>query len=204
MLAEFGKPERLTLWTRTAMAELSHSISRDLQEKKIFAWLSRLRQPEEIYVRTLYTLFIASQEELPHIVSGATPNGMMGYYRQVNKLVFEGRGLLDTAQSGLTMGTFKPVDTLHAGAHASFAALMTCIGLARHPEFLPAPEKYIEHVGKYCQYLDYMHGMFMSGKSKQDVLAGVINLHRPPSYWQAQQAKAKCSAATSASAPPKE
>jgi len=38
------------------MAELSQSICRDLAEKKIFAWISRLRPPEEIYIRTLYAL----------------------------------------------------------------------------------------------------------------------------------------------------
>jgi hypothetical protein len=196
MLAEFGSPEKLTLWTRIAMAEISQSICRDLQEKKIFAWLSRLRQPEEIYVRTLYTLFIATKEELPHIVSGDTPNGMMGYYKPVNKLVFEDRGLLDATQPGLTVGSFKAVDALHAGAHGSFSAIMTCIGLAHHPEALPSPDKYIEHVGKYCTYLNYMHEMFKGGKSKQDVLAGVISLHNPASYWAEQQAKIKAATAS--------
>jgi hypothetical protein len=86
MLAEFGSPEKLKLWMRTAMAELSQSICRDLQEKKIFAWLSRLRQPEEIYVRTLYTLFIATKEELPHIVSGGTPNRIIATLRQLHDL----------------------------------------------------------------------------------------------------------------------
>jgi hypothetical protein len=151
---------------------------------------------EEIYVRTLYTLFIATKEELPHIVSGDTPNGMMGYYKPVNKLVFEGRGLLDATQPGLTVGSFKPVDALHAGAHGSFSAIMTCIGLAHHPEALPSPDKYIEHVGKYCTYLNYMQEMFKGGKSKQDVLAGVISLDKPASYWAEQQAKIKAATAT--------
>ena len=179
------------------MAELSQSICRDLAEKKLFAWISRLRQPEEIYIRTLYTLFIATKEELPHIISGETPNGMMGYYKQVNTLVFEGRGLLDAPQPGLTIGSFKPVETLHAGAHGSISAFMTWIGLANHPEMLPAPDKYIEHLGKYCNYLDYMHQMFKAGKTKQDVLTAVINLHRPSSYWQAQQTQTRLSAAAS-------
>ncbi len=127
----------------------------------------------------------------------------MGYYKQVNTLVFEGRGLLDAAQPGLTVGSFKPVEALHAGAHGSISAFMTCIGLANHPEMLPAPDKYIEHLGKYCKYLDYMHQMFKGGKAKQDVLTGVINLHRPASYWQAQQVKAKMSATAPPSDPPK-
>jgi hypothetical protein len=64
------------------------------------------------------------------------------------------------------------------GAHVSFRAFMTCIGLARNPQNLPSPDEYCEHLARYCKYLDYMHGMFKSGKEKKDVLAGLINLHR--------------------------
>ena len=79
---------------RSAIAELGRSISRDLAEGKYFAWFTRMRQPEELYVRTVYALFIATEKELHHIISGETPNGLAGYYRAVNKIVFEGRGLL--------------------------------------------------------------------------------------------------------------
>jgi len=52
--------------------------------------------------------------------------------------------------------------------------------LIQHPEYLPAglAERYDEHLRKYCAYLKYMEGMFKAGKSKQDVLAGVRNLHK--------------------------
>lgn len=124
LILEFAPPEKMTLWARTAMAELSESICRDLVAKKVFAWHSRLRQPEELYIRTL-----------------------------------------------------------NDGAHASFRAFMTCIGLARNPEYLPSPDKYCEHLVTYCKYLDYMHNMFKSGKAKEDVLSGVKNLHKPASHW---------------------
>lgn len=72
---------------------------------------------------------------------------------------------------------------LNDGAHVSYAAFMTCIGLAQNPSNLPPAEVYRKHLTTYCDYLNYMHNMFKAGKDKKHVLAGVINLHRPPSYW---------------------
>jgi hypothetical protein len=166
------------------MAELGHSICRDLTDKKLFAFFTRMRQPEELYIRTLYALFVAPSAELPHLVSGAMPNGLSNMYRQVNATVLGGRGLLLNEQPGLRQGTFKPVDTLNDGAHASFRAMMTCIGWSRHPEQVPAPDAYCKHIERYCAYLNYMYEMFQAGKDRQHVLAGVQNLHKPASAWQ--------------------
>ena len=185
LILTFAPPQQMTLWARAAMAELSESICRDLMAKKVFAWHSRLRQPEELYIRTLYVLFIATEKELPHILSRDMPNGLSRLYEQVNKVVFQGRGLLQVSQPGVLYGTFKPIDMLNEGTHASFRAFMTCIGLARNPENLPSPDEYCKHLAAYCKYLDYMHGMFKAGKEKKDVLAGLINLHRPASHWKA-------------------
>lgn len=66
--------------------------------------------------------------------------------------------------------------------------------MKKNPEYLPSPEAYVKHLVTYCKYLDYMEGMFNAGKEKKHVLDGVINLHRPASYWQEQQAKAKAAA----------
>jgi hypothetical protein len=141
MITEFSPPDKMTFWVLAAMSELGQSIARDFAEKKYFAWHARLRQPEEMYVRTLYSLFIASEKELHHIFSGDMPNGFSNYYKQVNELVFEGRGLLLTSQPGLTYGTFKPMETLHDGAHVSFRAFMTCIGFKKHPGGCPRPRR---------------------------------------------------------------
>jgi hypothetical protein len=140
---------------------------------------TRVRQPEELYIRTLYALFVAADEELPHILSGATPNGLFNLYREVNRVVFEGRGLLLVPQAGQSLGTFTPIDTLHDGAHASFRSFLTCIGWIRSPEHILSPDRYCKHLTTYCDYLNYMHEAFKAGKAKQDVLAGVRNLHRP-------------------------
>ncbi len=117
LIAEFGPPDKLAGWVLAAMAELRESIMKDLTEKRIFAWHTRLRQPEELYIRALYLLFIAGEQEKHHILSGDTPNGLSGLYAKVNKEVFEGRGLLQTERSGLTYGSFTPMDTLNDGAH---------------------------------------------------------------------------------------
>ena len=188
LICEFAPPDKMTFWVLHAMAELRDSICGDLADRRIFAWYTRLRQPEELYIRTLYALFIAGEKELHHILSGDMPNGLSGLYSKVNAVVFEGRGPLQVVQPGLSYGTFTPTDTLNDGAHVAFPAFMNSIGIARHPEYL-APDflqKYFKHLTTYCKYLDYMHGMFKAGKNRKDVLSGVINLHRPAAYWNEQ------------------
>lgn len=142
-----------------------------------------MRQVEELYVKTLYALFVATPAELPHILSGELPNSFAPLYDAVNATVFEGRGLLRESQPGLTSGTFTPMETLHDGAHASFKAMLTCIGLVRNPEYSASPGKHAQHVARYCDYLNYMHGAFKAGKQKHEVLEGLKNLHRPASHW---------------------
>jgi len=191
IIAEFALPEKMAAWVCAAMSELGQSISRDLAEGKWFAWHSRLRQPEEMYIRTLYAIFIADEKELHHILSGDTPNGLSGYYKAVNECILEGRGLLLVDQPGLTQGTFKPIETLHDGAHVSFKAFLTCIGFVKNPQYRPSAEAYTKHLVTYCRYLTYMRDMFKAGKSKQDVLDGLRNLHKPAEHWKEQQAKVK-------------
>lgn len=182
LMIAFAPPAEMTKWTHVAMAELAESVCRDLENKKVFAFHTRVRQPEELYIRTLYTLFVATDKEIPHILSGATPNGLPHLYREVNRVVYEDRGLLLVQQPGQSYGTFAPMDTLHDGAHASFRSFLTCIGWMRKPENIPSLERYCQHLKRYCDNLNYMHEMFKAGKRKEDVLAGIKNLHRP---WQA-------------------
>ncbi|HKM83377.1 MAG TPA: hypothetical protein VJY15_20760 [Candidatus Acidoferrum sp.] len=179
LMIAFAPPTEMTKWTLVAMTELAQSICRDLENKKVFAFHTRIRQPEELYIRTLYTLFVATDKEIPHILSGAAPNGLSHLYDEVNRVVFEGRGLLRVQQPGQSYGTFAPIDTLHDGAHVSYRSFLTCMGWTLKPENIPSPEKYCQHLKTYCDYLSYMHEMFKSGKRKEDVLAGIKNLHRP-------------------------
>jgi hypothetical protein len=104
----FAPPEQMTFWVLHGMAELRDSIVRDMKDSKLFAWFTRLRQPEELYIRTLYALFIANEQELHHILSGDLPNGLSALYVKVNEVVFEGRGLLRAERPGLNYGSFTP------------------------------------------------------------------------------------------------
>jgi hypothetical protein len=184
LIETFGTPEKMTHWTLAAMVDLRDSIIRDIQDKKIFAWFTRLRQVEELYIRTLYNLFVANEKQLHHSLSGEMPNSYALFYEDVNRVVFGERGRLLADQPDLIAGTtFKAKDVLNDGAHASYSAFLTCIGLVRNPEHQPKPGLYEGHIQKYCTYLNYMHEMFQAGKDKKDVLSGVINLHRPASYW---------------------
>ncbi|HLI63286.1 MAG TPA: hypothetical protein VKV05_07785 [Terriglobales bacterium] len=112
LISTFAAPDKMARWVCAAISELGQSMQRDWTEKKTFAWLSRLRQPEELYIRTLYALFIANEKELHHVISGDPPNGISPLYDKVNEVVFGGRGILTTTQPG----SFKPMEFLHQAA----------------------------------------------------------------------------------------
>jgi hypothetical protein len=181
MIRALASPVDMSLWALRAMAELSESICRDRAENRAFAWYTRLHQPEELYHTTLYALFIASDLELHHLLSGEMPNGFSRLYAGVNEVIYLGRGMLQVEQSGLNQGKFKPTDILNDGAHVSFTAIMNWIGLLQNPQYMQPPEEYYKHLQRYCANLEYIHGMFKAGREKEIVLEGVRNLHRSAS-----------------------
>jgi hypothetical protein len=180
LIKMFAPPAEMASWVCSAIHELAESISRDLEEGRVFAWISRLRQPEELYFRALYAIFIASELELHHIISGAMPNSITPMYKKVNALILEGQGELTSVKPGLMFGTFRPIETLHGGAHTSFSSLFTCISIVHHPDMLPAEymEKYLGHLKTYCSRLNYISGVFKAGKEKEVVLEAIKQLHR--------------------------
>jgi hypothetical protein len=204
MMREFSQPERLTQWSLAAMVDLRDSIIADMEANRVFAWQTRMRQVEEIYIRALYVLFVASDGERPHIFSGATPNSVTVLYRKVNSLVFEGRGDWEILKLGESHGQFTTLEMLHSSGHASFGAILTAISFHRNPEVCQQNEGYIQHLETYCSRLDYMHNMFKAGKSKADVLGSMIAMHRPASYWQAQAEQARAQAQQPPEEPPSE
>ena len=82
------------------------SMAADLTADRRFALLTRSRQQEELYIRALYAMFIATPDEVIHIMSDATPNSFSAMYKRVNQSIFGGKGLLDVVQPGLTYGHF--------------------------------------------------------------------------------------------------
>jgi len=171
-------------WTCASLAELGKSMADDIAAGRHFALVTRTRQPEELYVRALYAMFIADPGEVAHIMSDATPNSFTVMYRKVNKLIFGGKGILEVSQPGLTSGTFTAMGTINSGAHASFSAMLMVVGLVKNPEHLAAftDGKYLDHISLYCSYLDHARRLFAEGKDKAAVLAEMVELHRPQTF----------------------
>jgi hypothetical protein len=180
----FSDPRELTMWFKAAIEELRHSMQRDLGEKKWFAYMTRWRQPEELYYRALYVLFLAKADELPHIFSAEVPNGFTAIYRAVNREIFAGHGIFETPHPTLDGGTFTVMKMLNDSAHASFSLMPVGFAAAGDPETQQLFPEYLEHMKRYWVSLNYMEEMFNVGKPKEHVLLGVKNMHKSASAWQ--------------------
>jgi hypothetical protein len=166
LMHHFSDLGKVADWTCASLAELGESMANDIAAGRHFALVTRTRQPEELYIRALYAMFIADPDEVAHIMSDATPNSFSLMYRKVNKLIFGGKGILEVSQPGLTSGEFTAMGTINSGAHASFSAMLMVIGLVKNPEHLAAftNGKYLDHISIYCSYLNHAHKLFAEGK----------------------------------------
>jgi hypothetical protein len=183
IIRAFSDPVQLTSWVKMCIAELRNSVADDIKSGRLYGYITRWRQPEELYYRTLYVLFVAEENAVPHVLSGEMSNGFVAIWRRVNEVVFEGRGTLEKPQPGLMSGEFTAMETINSNAHASFASIITCIGLVRNPEYQKNIPQHLDHWARLCDYLNCMEGMFRAGKSKEHVLAGLRNMHKPKSAW---------------------
>ncbi len=175
---QFSNPEKLAEWVKHCIAELINSVVCDVNKGRFFAYLTRWRQPEELYHRALYILFVADEAAIPHIVSGDLPNSFSAMWKAVNQTVFDGKGTLDKPQLGLNGEQFTAMDTLNNSAHASFATILTCYEFVRKPELrAPIIDKHLESWKKLCDSLDQIEEMFKAGKSKAEVLTQFKKLH---------------------------
>jgi hypothetical protein len=148
--------------------------------------LTRWRDPEELYTRVLYALFVAPADHLPHIFSGDMPNGFAAMWKKVNEVIFEGNGMLFKEQVGLNGEVFTPMDTLNQNAHNSFSTMLTTISVVRSKpeEWQPRIKKHVEHWQKYVEYLNHIEQLFRAGRKKEDVLQAIINMHRSIKRWE--------------------
>lgn len=167
----------LASWVKMGIVELVQSIIDDVNHRRFFAYLTRLRQAEEMYNRALYLLFVADEAEIPHVISEELPNSFLAIWKAVNERVYGGEGTLDQARHGLRGEKFSALTTLNAGAHASFMAIATCIGLARSSVDQARIPEHVNHLKRLCDNLNYIEGMFNAGKSKEVVLIGIRKLH---------------------------
>ena len=160
------------------MADLGRSIDRDASEGNLFSWVTRLRQPEELYFRTLYLLFIAKSDEVPHIMSGERPNDFWPIYEAVQKLVYQGKGQLYVEKPGLISGSFRAINILNCGTHVHYQSFVTALAMHKDPQLASVNIKKIsKHVLTYCRNLKEMRLLFQQGKSKDEALQKLITLH---------------------------
>jgi hypothetical protein len=101
LVDRFAAPDKCLTWVLAGMAELRDSVIEDILDGRLFSWYTRMRQPEELYFRTLYLLFLASDDEVPHILSGDPPNSFSHIYDKVNEVILEGRGEMTEIKPGL-------------------------------------------------------------------------------------------------------
>jgi hypothetical protein len=167
----FSKPEQLALWVKGCLVELVQSVIDDVNKGRFFAYLTRWRQPEELYHRALYVLFVADAAEIPHVVSGELPNSFSQMWKKVNRAVYDGKGTLDEKQIGLNGEEFSAMNTLNDSAHASFATIVTTIDFSRNRELrAPVVKKHVEYWKVLCDNLDHIEKGFKAGKSKEEVM----------------------------------
>lgn len=185
LVHNFSDLGKVAHWTCACIAEVGKSMAEDVAAGRRFALITRTRQQEELYIRALYAIFIASPDELAHIMSDAMPNSFSVMYRKVNQLIFGGKGLLEVQQPGLKPDStpFTAMGTINSGAHASFSTMLMVMGFAKNPKYFEAYSngQYFDHISVYCSYLDHIGKMFAAGKDKAAVLAELKQLHLPKS-----------------------
>jgi hypothetical protein len=179
-------PAEVIDWTKRCIVELVQSVIDDVNKGRIFAYLTRWRDPEELYTRVLYAIFVAPPDHHPHIFSGDMPNGFAAMWKKVSEVVFEGNGTLFKEQVGLDGKVFTTMDTLNQNAHNSFSTMLTTISIIRSQteDWQPRIKKHVEHWQKYVEYLNHIEQLFRLGRKKEDVLQTIINMHRSVKRWE--------------------
>src|SRR5258708_30096143 len=76
-------------WTKRCIVELIQSVIDDVNKGRIFAYLTRWRDPKELYIRVLYALFVAPASPLPHIFSGEMPKRVPPLFKTLNHILFQ-------------------------------------------------------------------------------------------------------------------
>jgi hypothetical protein len=66
LVLRYTGPDKLLGWVQVSLSQIHDSILDDFKNNRHFGWLTRLRQIEELYFRTLYILFLIPDEEVPH------------------------------------------------------------------------------------------------------------------------------------------
>jgi hypothetical protein len=185
--AAFTNPTLLAQTVKSCIVDIVQSCIDDVNRTRFFAYLSRWRLPEEMYTRALYLLFVATPEEIAHVVSDELPNSFSAMWRKVNAAVFDGKSPLEKKLTGLRGEEFTTMDTLNHSAHGSLIAVVTTLGFQKNPNRVQLSDRHLAVWKKYCDFLDYAEKKFGEGKSRAEVLVGFKHLLARPSTWPPKQ-----------------
>jgi hypothetical protein len=165
-----NRPAVLSGWATDGLKELRDSICNDVENQRWFAAVTRLRQVDEIYVRTIYGLLLVEEDRLPHFLSEKPPNGYSALYDRVAADVYGKTGTLRDRRPGLYSGDFSAMDMLNHTAHVSFLSLTTARGIHNDPRQIDW-QGYIKAIGARIDRLNTLTEMFSAGSSKAEVLS---------------------------------
>jgi hypothetical protein len=181
-------PATIVDWTKRCIVELIQSVIADVSAPgvgRMFAYLTRWRDPEELYHRVLYALLIAPESHLPHIFSGELPNGFSAMWRKVDEVIYEGRGELLKERTDPNGRAFRAMDLLNQNAHNSYYTMLMAFGVVETSgnEWKAYVQKHVESWQRRIGYLNYIEGLFRAGRDKATILSAITNLHRPLEVW---------------------
>jgi hypothetical protein len=181
-------PATIADWTKRCMVELIQSVIADVNAPgvgRMFAYLTRWRDPEELYHRVLYALLVAPESHLPHIFSGELPNGFSSIWRKVNDVIYEGRGELLKERTDPSGRTFRAMDLLNQNAHNSYFTMLMTVGVVKESgdAWKANIKKHVESWQRRVEYLNHLEGLFRAGRERTVILNAITNMHRPLEAW---------------------
>jgi hypothetical protein len=106
------------------MTQLRDSMQDDLNGNRSFAFLTRFRQIEELFHRTIFYLFAATPEEIPHFLSEVPPNRFDHIFKLLNQRLCDERFTLDKhVIQAVGLPDQRLWTIMHETAHVSMRAL---------------------------------------------------------------------------------
>lgn len=170
LVAMWKEPALLAVYAFTGLSSLKDSIERDIEKDDVIAWLTRSRQIEELYVRSIYALFIATEDEIPHFFSEERPNSLAYIYKQVNEIAFAGKGRLHITSDDPDLKGVTVLDLFNQTAHLSFASLLLAGEFYKHPERTGSAAAFAEGAKMYSYFLQKITNDFTIGKTRDEIL----------------------------------
>ncbi len=173
MLAFANTSQVYLWWVKNTLLELRDSMVDDGKKGRRASWLSRIRLVEELYYRTLYLLFVAAPDEVPHVLSGAPPNSISIIYDRVTDELFGGSREMKKGLGGPSSPS--TLELLHIGAHGAYPMLYL---LHLDKETEPGLDQYLSTVlDVSLEKVQKIGEMFVEGRTIQEVKDKVIAMH---------------------------